>query len=180
MWGEHCSWSRGPRAPIRFGPLSSGGGRGWPFASPHWGPRAKNTRAPCSPSLAPHRRGGHPNPRALPAAPRETHARNPPHPAAARGPDAAASPAPGPRATWGRGREAGGQAAGRPRAGAAPGEGPRGRHQAHGAPGAEARRGRNARHARAGSVLPAAAAAPGPDPGGREEGPHSRVLKGHA
>lgn len=69
----------------------------------------------------------------------------PPSPASRRAP------------TWGGGRAAGGQAAGRPWAGAAAGEGPSSRHQAHGAPG----RGGAAAEAgmpgtRTGSVLPAA------------------------
>lgn len=116
-------------------------------------PLAANTRAPRSPGPATHRpRAGHPDPR-------ETHAPHPRRPRLGFGTPLPRTPS---RATWGGGRAAGGQAAGRRRAGAAAGEGPRGRHQAHGAPGAAAQE----CPARA-QVASCPPPAPGPDPGGR-------------
>lgn len=121
--------------------------------------RREHARAPLPRPCDPPR-AGHPDPRALPAAPPLDACAAPSSPAAGFGPPL---PRTRSRATWGGGRAAGGQAAGRPRAGAAPGEGPRGRHQAHGAPGAAAQE----CPARA-QVASCPPPAPGRDPGGRE------------
>lgn len=86
---------------------------------------------------------------------------HPPSPASRRAP------------TWGGGRAAGGQAAGRPWAGAAAGEGPSSRHQAHGAPGRGGAAAAGMPGTRTGSVL--SAACPARAARGRTRGEGGRI-----